>query len=436
MVGMGIGGFVDGFARGYGLREEIKDREIAREERVEDRAFRREQMDWQREDRGLQQSERARALGDRKRIDAINSDAREQFDAGVESGTYKADEFEKFWTEYALPRMQSELILQNDYKGAQALADWSATSEAKRGRQLFSSAMFKAQTGDGAGALDDAIAAGRLGGYIGDGFDISDKEEITDKKGNVLGYRLTIKDAQGNEAQQDVALDDIPDMVTRFSNPQSAWESQIAKQAKNDERRIELEDYEAKKEIDARYSTSGSKTRPEAIKALRDRLKPDPFDDTKVGFDDMPREDQERLIAQEMDLQAGTQRQAAPTPRVIVDGQNGLPVQPTPNAQPSAAAPGLGESTKPPAGLGLQPAPRSSLQPSVGDPARGNAVINGVEDPGLPATTTSAELVKMAAQKMVDGGNPQEIARTLQAAGVPQSKWPDSVTRPLQQTGN
>lgn len=420
MLGIGLGGFVDGFAKGYSFREEMKDREQARLDRAEDREFMREQRQWSRDDRAFQQSERDRALGERKRIDAINADARAQFDAGVESGTYKPDEFEKFWAEYALPRMQTELILQNDYQGAQALADWSATNAAKKGRQLFSSALFKAQTGDGAGALDDAIEAGRIAGYIGDGFDISDKEEITDKKGNVLGYRLTIKDAQGNEAQQDVALEDIPDMVTRFSNPQTAWESQQATRASNAKRASELEDYEAKKQIDARYSTSSDKSRSDAIKALRDRYKADPFDASAVGFDDMPREEQERLIAGELELQSGTQRTAPPAARVVVDTQSGQPMAPTPSAQPRAAAPGLGES------------PRPVAQQAPGITPRPSAVING-QDSGLPAPTTPAEMVDMAARQMVEGGDPQEIARTLKAMGVPEHKWPDSVKRPLQQ---
>lgn len=419
MVGIGLGGFVDGFARGYGLREEIKDRELARAERAEDRSLRREQMEWQREDRAFQRSERQRALDYRGRIDAINSDARKQFDAGVESGTYEADEFEKFWTDYALPRMQSELILQNDYRGAQALADWSETRGAKKGRQLFSSAMFKAQTGDGAGALDDAIAAGRLGGYIGDGFDISDKEEITDRKGNVLGYRLTITDAGGNEVQQDVAVEDIPAMVSRFANPQTAWDTQMATAAKRAERDASLEDYAARKEIDARYDTSGNKSRSDAIKVLRERHKADPIDESAVSFDTMPREQQESLIAQEMSLQSGVMPAAPPSARMIVDNRSG---QAVPAVSPAQNAPGLGESPK--------PAPQATGM------TRPNAVINGREDPGLPAPTSSSEMVDMAARQMVEGGNPQEIARTLRAMGVPEHKWPDSVIRPLRQTGN
>lgn len=425
MLGMGIGGFVDGFARGYGLREEIKDRELAREERKEDRAIRREQLDWQREDRAFQRSERQRAVDERGRIDAINSNARSQFEAGVKDGTYREDEFEKFWTEYALPKMQSELILQNNYQGAQALADWSETRSAKKGRQLFSSAMFKAQTGDGAGAIDDAIAAGRLGGYIGEGFDISDKEEITDRKGNVLGYRLTIKDAGGNEVQQDVAIDDVPAMVSRFANPQTAWETQMATAAKRAERDAEFADFTRREDYKADIASTktGTGSRTDAIASLR-KAHPGPQyeGDNAVGFDNMPREQQEKLIADELSLQSGTTRAAPPAAQVIVDNRSGQAVPAGQGAGPTQTAPGLGESPK--------PAPQATGM------VRPNAVINGRVDSGLPAPTSSSEMVDMAARQMVEGGNPQEIARTLKAMGVPEHKWPDSVSRPLRQSGN
>jgi hypothetical protein len=439
MLGIGIGGFVEGMVRGYGLREDMKDRELAREERAEDRKYRAEEMQFRREDRAFQRedrefarSERNREVGNRNRLESIQTDARERFEEGVEKGKYDSGEFEKFWTEYALPKYQAELILQNDIEGATALADWSATQGAKRGRQLFGQAMGAAQTGDYAGALDSAIEAGKVQGYIGNGFEISEKEEITDEDGTLLGYRVTMTDGAGNENQQDIAIEDVPTFVSRFANPTAAFESQQATQARQVEREEDMADYRTKAEIDAEFDNeAGGKSRADAITALRKSMPGDPYDESIASFDKMDRAEQERMIAEEIALQSGGGVAATPPAgRVVVDTQTG---QPVPAAQPTADATGLGESTKPaqraPAGgpgLGIGPAPSQRPAP----------VINGAPDTGIASPPSAAESVNMAAQEMVSGGNPQEIAKRLTALQIPQSKWPSSITQALQQTAH
>lgn len=424
--GIGIGAFVSGLERGYGISTSIEDRKEAQAERADERAWRDEQRIGIRQDRAFAQSERDRTVGQRQAIEKISSDAQTEFDNRVASGDAKAGDFDKFWKEFALPKMQSELLQQGDIDGAKKLMEWGDSEAALKGGRLFAGAMFKAQTGDHAGALDDAIEAGKLKGYIADDFDIDEKEPIESEDGTLLGYRITIRDANGDETVQDVALDDIPSVIASFTNPEAAWASQAATAADTKKRANELDDYEAKKEIDARTSGNENKARTEAIKALRERMKVDALDKDSVNFDDLSRDQREKLIAEEISFAAGDVPAPAPDARrMIVDSDSGRPVVPAPNP---ADAPGMGavvpEPTPARPGLGIGAAPRLPSDPA-------NATINGRVDPGLAAPPTKAQLIDRAAQTMVEGGDPNEIARSLTAVGVDQSEWPVELVRVL-----
>lgn len=420
MVGMGLASFVDGFARGYGIKQDMQDRDEARKDREADRAFQAEQRTWAAEDRAFQVSERNRAKADRDAIDQITEDSRARYDAEVEAGKY-GDSFENWFKTDTLPRLQDELLSQGDLDSAKKLMEWGESDAAKKGGRLFSQAMFLANAGQHGQALDKVIEAGKVQGYIAGDFDIDEKDEIQGPDGRLIGYRVTLRDSDGNETVQDIALEDIPTVIATFANPVAAWESQQAARANTQKREGELEDYRRKKEIDA--SLDGNKDRGTAIKALRDRIKADPLQEGSVNFDDLPAAERERMISEEIAFTNGTPAPAAPPSRQqIMDNSTG---QPVPMAQPQALdsgalqqAPGLGGA---PAAM---PAPRQEQRM-----APGNAVINGVEDPGLPAPPSSAQLVDRAARDMVEGADPQQIARTLKAAGVDEAQWPAQLRR-------
>lgn len=428
-LGIGLGAFVEGFAGGYGLRQQMEDREEAKKDREAERAWRDEQRAWQAEDRAFQVSERERLTGQREEIESITADVREDFDDAVAAGEAKADEFDQFWKQYGLPRMQNALLEQGDIEGAKKLMEWGESEAALKGGRLFAQSMFLAQTGQHGEALDKVIEAGKVRGYIGDDFDIDEKEEIRDDSGTLLGYRVTIRDSKGNETVQDIALDDIPTVIATFANPQAAWESQQATAAANTKREQELEDYEAKKEIDARYAGTDNKAREAAIKALRERMKADPMVDGSVNFDDLPREKREQLIKDEISFAKGDP--SAPSQRMLVDRDSGQPVpMPTPDAM--QAAPGLGTAPKPaswsaPPGKGVGESPVPTPAPAGAAPGPAAAPSGDLPVP------SQGQVIEQAAQQMLSGGDPNEIARTLTAVGVDKSKWPAELVRVLGQ---
>jgi len=448
--GLGLGSFVDGFARGVGIRGQMderaeakKDRQYARDrakvedtredalytEQAGDRAYARGRM---KVTDARTDTAYARDEAERVALDTINADTKTAFDQEVEAGTQDPDAFGEFWTKYALPKRERELLAQGDTEGAKALREWGQSEDALKGGRLFASAMLKAQTGDPAGALQDAIAAGQVGGYISHGYEVAGQKEMRDADGNLLGYRLSIAGPDGKSFDQDIAVGDVGKVISTFLNPDAAWTSQQQAKSKASEdankTATELSTYEAKKRIDAKYDRAGgpsAKDRADAIKNLRTR-----FDGGLSGkdasFDDMPTAQQEELIQKELALLSGTSSAPAPPqPQTVVDTLTGKPVVPGLAPDPKSGR------TGPAAAPGIS-APGSSIVPRGTQQAP--APVAPTPD-RLPATAPSAlpasaadergRLIEEAATMIAQGsGDISGMVERLKAAGVPQDQWP------------
>lgn len=369
MLGIGLGSFVEGVEKGFGLRQRMDEEK----ERAADRADARKERD--------------RVRGNREQLEAIETDARAQFDKAVEAGEAQPDQFTDFWLKFALPKRQAELLRQGDTAGAKALMEWGRSEDTLKGGRLFSSALLRAQTGDPSGALADAIEAGKLGGYIANGYEVAGHDELRDESGNLLGFRLRLKDADGNDIEQDVAVGDVGGVISRFLNPDAAWKSQMDARSAEAEDRREIAKHREKAEIDRDIKGTGApdtgKLRGEAIKTLRERMDGGLGGDEPT-FDSLGKEQQESLISREIELQTGRSApgggEAAPSRRMVVDEFTGKPVQQQGQTQPPAERPRLG-----------------------------NAMINGVEDPGLPMPQQTGGVTGLMLE-----GSPEEIARRMQ----------------------
>lgn len=372
-LGVGLGAFVDGFGKGYGLAQDAS----ARQQQLDEQ---KKQDAWAQQDHDYTQKQRDLALKEQGDVQSIESDARNTFDAGVKSGEYSPSDFDNFFQSYAVPKMKSQMLLDGDVDGAAKLEDWSTSEATKQGGKLFAGAMMKALGGDPGGALKDAIAAGKVEGYIDHDYDISDPEEIKDANGNVVGYRVSLTDGKGNTLKQDIAVGDVPKVVATFANPESAWQSQQAAAAKTKDRTDDLSDYKAKKDIDA-STTGAQKDRADAITELRKQTEGLDAAADAVPFDSLPPDQQEAAIGKEIALQKGAGAQPAPVqPNALVDGQTGQVV--------------AGGPPQSPVGLGQQ-APAAAANPAPygydnGVPATAPMPVLG-GDPGLPAPMTPAQ---------------------------------------------
>lgn len=403
--GMGLGAFTDGMARGLQLRGDIEDRKTAADDRERRRTIEDETMAWEREDRAYAVRQRSEAEGDKNAIRDITAGARDEFDRGVEAGEYDPKEFDEFWDSFAMPRLTTELLEQGKFAEADALESWSESKAARKGGRKFAEAMFKANTGDMDGALEAAFDAAKTKGYIDSDFAFKGKEEIVDAAGNILGYQLTMVDDEGNEHVQDVAIDDVPKFISTIVNPEAAWTSQQAAAAKASERQAKITDelvvHEGKAAIDDR--DNDAEQRAAAIKTVRERNDAAVTMGGGTPFDQLAADQQEKLIADELALQRGSAQPAVPTPNVIVDQNTGVAVG------------GMAPTSGPAMGLGSVPA--SPPVASTGQPQ---------VDAALPLPTEQ-QMIQNAAEALVKGENPQNVARMLQQTGIDPAKWPQGL---------
>lgn len=208
--GIGLGAFVEGFERGARIRERMDDR---REKKA-----------------------------NKDRLAEIDASSKAAFDQAVADGTQDPDSYDQFWKDYALPRRRNELLRQGDISGAKALDEWGKSEAALKGGRLFSRSLLAAQTGDHVGALELAIEAGKVEGYIEHGYELTGHQPIVDTAGNTVGYRVTARDGEGRELEQDVPLDKMTDMISTFVNPDAAFKSQQERRAAQEQRAQEIAD--------------------------------------------------------------------------------------------------------------------------------------------------------------------------------------------------
>jgi hypothetical protein len=390
-IGIGLGGFMDGYQKGQQIRQERK-----RSEYLDGQAERQKKLDARAD------ADYARDEKQRQDIAAIGTQAQEKFDSAVKAGTQQPGDFDTFWSSYAVPKLSQTYIANGDLDNARKVQAWGDSAEAKAGGKLAMGALLKAQTGDTDGALADVMKAGQMKGYIDHGYEVLGHDNLAAPDGSVAGYRLRLKTPDGKEVEQDIQKADMPRLIATFLNPEAAWQSQVEARAATAKDAKDLDQYEAKKKIDKQYGTGENKTRGDAISALRKRMDGG-IAGNETKFDDLSRQEQEKLIASEIDLQGGQPGLSAdgpvasaapsgPSRKVIVDTATGKPVAAAPQQQQPQQTPSA-----------QQPAPKQTREDNV------------------------TYLLQSADEAVKSGENPQRIAQELLNNGIPREQWPESL---------
>ncbi|AAL49577.1 unknown [Sinorhizobium phage PBC5] len=396
MLGIGLGGFMEGWNK-------AQDKNLEREKaNLLNKRYERQEVLDAREDAEYERSEQKRG-----ELENIMSDSREQFDAKVARGEAKAEDSDDWFSQYTVPKLKQTYLSNGDMESADRVQKWADTADAKAGARLFKSSLFKAQNGDGPGALDDAIKAGQRQGYIAHGYEVQKHDKIVTPDGGLVGYRIWLKDPDGKEIQQDIQAAELPKTIATFLNPDAAWESQIAASQDATKRQNEIEDYRTKKEIDKAVGVGDDKMRGDAITSLRKRMDGGLAGD-EAKFDDLPAADKERLISEEIGLQRGGPAQGASV---------------------AGAAPGI---------AGTEAGTAAPARKVLVDTATGQAVpTRPAQGPNKPATKPESredniQFQLQAADAAVrDGVAVDRVVQDLLANGIPEKQWPDSVKRAI-----
>jgi hypothetical protein len=372
----------------------------------------RENMDARKRQKVLQERqdvEYNRQIDQRNKIDDINKQAQAAFDGEVKAGTMSPEDFDSFWNKYTIPKLKQAYLLNGDMNNAEAVQKWGDSEEAREGGRLFTSSLLKAQTGDAAGAIDDVMKLGKLKGYMSHGYEVLGQESITNDKGQVGGYRIKLKTPDGKELLQDIRTEDLPRLIATFGNPQAAMESQIAASTAKAKADQELDTYRKKKAVDKEFGVgkNDDKLRADAVTALRKRMDGGLAGD-EAKFDDLSRDEQEKLIAQEIDLVRGQPglAGAAEKPaerKVVVDSVTGKTVDP--------------ETKRPTKADGSREPVKREQQGPVDGRSSGDRA--------------TALMLQQAAAMLSNGVPPEDVGQSLVDAGIPPDQWPDGLKAAL-----
>lgn len=454
-LGIGLGGFMSGFKQGQDIRLDKERSTLARER------YDRQKVLDQREDAAYQRTE-----DQRQALEGAVTKSNSDFQAAVNAGTAKPEDSDEWFATHTVPLLKNTYLAKGDIDNADRVQQWADTADAKAGARLFKSAMLKAQSGDGIGALDDAIKVGQKQGYIAHGYEVQKHDKIVQPDGTLVGYRIWLTDPEGKEVQQDILAADLPKTIATFLNPEAAWESQLAAGQAEKKRQDALDDYRTKKEIDKEVGLGDSKLRGSAITALRKRMDGG-LGGEEAKFDDLPADQKEKLISEEIQLQRG----GTVTPTPSAGPAPGLPAAGSTSASSPATQPastgrkvlvdtvtGRTVPTKPQQGP-PKPAVQTSADDALGiiDRVAGNVrreigILTGKEAPkqtsdarqpnasgkdrtrrsdGLRRQDNIAYQVSAADVALREGVPLDRVVQGLLANGVPEEEWPASVKRAL-----
>lgn len=408
-IGIGLGAFMDGFARGQAIRDQREDRALQRQEHQEDRA--------------RLKAEQQRIDDQRAAYRSIGEDTKAQFQSS--GGT----NFQKFWTDYALPKYQQQMLLDGNIEGAQKLGEWGQSAAAKEGGELFASALLKAQMGNYNGAWEDAEKAASVKGYLNHGLIFEGFEDIVDEDGNVIGQRATARTEDGQELVQDMRNEDVAKFIATYLNPAAAFESQQAAAADTRRRKNEIDDYREKKKIDQSMKDPGAdyaRVRKELLENS------DPYSEGGEDFSTMSAEEQDKRIREVLAREKAyaseqlgiTSPKSVPQKKqVIVDRATGDPI-------------GLGVNSGAPAPQSSQPAQKDGVEIRDLPPPADTRPHAGAAYAREPAPQAAKAEPKRGGRPRTAGGASADLAagvpiaaitNRLKAAGVPTREWPEDV---------
>lgn len=395
MLGIALGSFMEGFTRGAVLRQQI--------------------------DEGR---DRAKL---RSGIANVTKTGKAEFDAGVKSGKYQADDFDNFYNQKMIPQYANEYRLAGDPAKAAAFTDFADSEAAKKGSRLFASGLQAMQMGDVEGGMADLTKAVNLDGYGPEG-KMTAAELYDEGAGAVTGYKVTFTDKNGKEYSKNVAKDDLPKFFAATVNPKAAFETKLASDAEQAKADLEVQTHGRKKLIEKQLGVGdGAITEKDYVKAIADERKRIESDSlTNPEYRDLTGDQKEAMARQIVDQRMGKQSSAPAAPQVYVDPDTGEQVS-APTQQPAAAP--TAAPTQGPAPAATTQADQNTAAPAAPVAAPAQPAPNGIVAPTSAAAPTDQRqaLIMQAAQEIQKGGDATKIAAALTQAGIPPAEWPAAV---------
>lgn len=227
--GIGLGAFMNGLTGGmqaYNQMQESKDRKRLRDiqfkQLEQDATDKQELRDTMRSGADAARTARqADIAGMVKPGETVGPDGVATPSFSVGGKTYKTQEeataaadkqvgsFMDYYLKTSVPKMQEYWMKNGQIDKAQALTKWMEDENVKKGAKAWAGAVRAFQTGDREGFKTNLMAAYNQQGYFDDGMTATKIDDVKNDKGQLTGYAITFRDANGKETTQNYDGDDV-----------------------------------------------------------------------------------------------------------------------------------------------------------------------------------------------------------------------------------
>lgn len=128
--------------------------------------------------------------------------------------------FMDYYMKTSVPKLQEHWLSTGHVDKAQAIGKWLEDENVKKGVKAWAGAVRAFQVGDRNGFKNNLIAAYNQKGYFDDGMTAESIDDVTNDKGQLLGYKIKFKDAQGKVTEQQFDGDDVANMALNALSPE------------------------------------------------------------------------------------------------------------------------------------------------------------------------------------------------------------------------
>lgn len=228
--GIGIGAFMEGYMKGAAFKQQMDDNKDRK--RLRDMQFKQLEQDvndkQELRDTMRSSADAARSARQSDISSLVNVGSQPSPDGSSTVPTYSVggksynthDEataaaekqtgsFMDYYMKTSVPKMQEYWAKTGQLDKAQALGKWMEDENVKKGAKAWAGAVRSFQTGDREGFKTNLMAAYNQQGYFDDGMTATKIDDLKNDKGQLTGYAITFRDANGKETTQNYDGDDV-----------------------------------------------------------------------------------------------------------------------------------------------------------------------------------------------------------------------------------
>lgn len=236
--GIGIGAFADGLLKGINTGRAINQDKANAEDNADRKKLRDLQFKQLEQEVGDKQQFRDTASAAAESAKTTRSADIQKAMTPTSNGTWKVGDkeysseaeatqaadgqvgsFMDYYMKTSVPKMQEHWAATGQVDKAQALGKWMEDENVKKGTKAWAGAVRSFQTGDRDGFKKNLMAAYNQQGYFDDGVEATGIEDKKNDKGQLTGYTIKFKGADGKETSQDFEGDDVAKLALNALSP-------------------------------------------------------------------------------------------------------------------------------------------------------------------------------------------------------------------------